>query len=112
MISGKTTYIYVVVDQPAKNTPVFTVQKEEGGRLKTLHRNMLFPLSQKLQCEDTSPEVEVSNSEIEDKCEEILDLSDHETDNDEKQEYEGPVTRSRARAQDQANLLMVQYFDT
>ena len=24
---------YVVVDQPAKNTPVFTVQKEEGGRL-------------------------------------------------------------------------------
>ena len=45
-------YTYIVVDQPAKNTPVFTVQKEEGGRLKTLHRNMLFPLSQELQCED------------------------------------------------------------
>ena len=33
-------------------------------------------------------------------------------DHDEKQEYVGPVTRSRARAQDQANLLMAQYFDT
>ena len=69
---------YVVVDQPAKNTPVFTVQKE-GGRLKTLHRNMLFPLSQELQCEDSSQKVEVSNSDMEDNCEDILDSSDHET---------------------------------
>ena len=103
---------YVVVDQPAKNTSVFTLQKEEGGRLKTLHRNMLFPLSQELQCEDISQKVEVSNSDMEDNCEDILDSSDHETDHDEKQEYVGPVTRSRARAQDQANLLMAQYFDT
>ena len=82
---------YVVVDQPAKNTPVFTVQREEGGRLKTLHRNILFLLSQELHC---SQKVEVSNSDVEDNCEDILDSSDHETDHDEKQEYVGPVTRS------------------
>ena len=57
---------YVVVDQPAKNAPVFIVQKEEGGILKTLLRNMLFPLSQELQCEDSSQKVEVSNSDMED----------------------------------------------
>ena len=38
----------------------------------------------------------------------ILDSSDHDTDQDEKQEYVGTVTRSRARVQDQANLLMAQ----
>ena len=48
---------YVVVGQPAKNTTVFTIQKEEGGRLKILHGNMLFPLSQELQCEDINQKV-------------------------------------------------------
>ena len=85
---------------------MFTVQKEEGGRLETLHRHMLFPLNQELQCEDSSQKVEVSNSDVEDNCEDILDSSDHETDHDEKQEYVGPVTRSTARAQDQDILLM------
>ena len=103
---------YVVVDQPVKNTPVFTVEKEEGGRLKTLHRNMLFPLSQGLQCEDISQKVEVSNWDMDNNWEDILDSSDHQTEHNEKQEYVGPVTRSIARAQDQANLLMAQYFDT
>ena len=100
---------YIVVDQPAKDTPVFTVQKEEGGRLKTLHRNMLFPLSQELQYEDNSQKVKISNSDMEDNFE---DSSYHETDQDEKQEHEGPVNRSIARVQDQANLLMAQNFDT
>ena len=103
---------YVVVDQTAKNTPMFTVQREEGGGLKILHRKMIFPLSHEMQCEDSSQKVEVSNSDMEDNCEDILDSSDHEADQDEKQEYVGPVTRSRARTQDQANLLMAQYFDT
>ena len=72
---------YIVVDQPAKDTSVFTVQKEEGGRLKTLHRNMLFPLSQELQCEDNSQKVKISNSDMEDNYE---DSRDQETDQDEK----------------------------
>lgn len=76
---------YIVADQPAKNTPVFTAQKEEGGRLKTLHRNMLFLLSQQLQCEDISQKVEIFNSDIEDNCDEVLDSSDHDTDCEEKQ---------------------------
>ena len=67
---------------------------------------MLFQLRQELQCEDNSQKVKVSNSDMEDNCEDILDSSDHETDQDEKQEYVGPVTRSRARTQDKANLLM------
>ena len=85
---------YVVIDQPAKDTPVCTVQKE-GVRLKTLHRNMLFLLSQELQCEDNSQKMKISNSDMEDNCE---DSSDRKTDQDEKQEYMDPVIRYRARA--------------
>ena len=38
--------------------------------------------------------------------------SDNKMDQDKEQEYVVPVTRSRAKAQDQGNLLMAQYFDT
>ena len=48
---------------------------------------MLFPLSQELQCEDSSQKVEVSNSDTEDNCDEVLETSDHETEDEEKQEY-------------------------
>ena len=59
-----------------------------------------------------SQKVKISNSDMDHNCEDMWNSSDHETDQDEKQEYVGPVTRSRTRAQDQANLLMAQYLGT
>ena len=53
---------------------------------------MLFPLGQELHCEHNSQKVKISNSDMEDNCEDIMDSSDHETD------------------QGQANLLMAQHF--
>ena len=70
---------------------------------------MLFPLSQELRCKESGQKVKISNSDMEDKCE---DSSDHETDQYEKQKYEDRVNGSRVRAEDQASLLMEQNFDT
>lgn len=38
--------VFVVLEQPKADLPVFVVQQEDGkGRLRTLHRNLLLPLS-------------------------------------------------------------------
>ena len=40
---------YVVVEQPIARTPVYKVQPVTGGNIRTLHRNLLLPLSVKLE---------------------------------------------------------------
>lgn len=35
---------YIIVDQPNKFIPVFTVKEEEYGRKKNIHRNLLLPI--------------------------------------------------------------------
>ena len=72
---------------------------------------MLFPLGQGLQCKDIGQKVEfsdlTSNHENKGKNpEEVVSASE------EKQEYEGPITRAKTKALRQANMLMAQYFDT
>ena len=72
---------------------------------------MVFPLGQGQQYEDIGQKVEVSNSRS--NHENIgKDPGEVESDSEEKQEYEGPVTRARTKALRQANMLMAQYFDT
>ena len=110
--------VYVVVAQPNDNFPVFIVLNERSQRSKTLHRNMLFPLGQELQCEDISQRVEVSDPDteteyIKETSEQSLSKdSDPEVEVEEKQAYKGPVTRAKAKALEQANALMVHYFGT
>ena len=57
--------VYVVVTQPNNKFPVFIVLNERSKKSKTLHRNMLFPLGQELQCEDIGQRVEVSDPKVE-----------------------------------------------
>ena len=40
---------YVVVEQPIAGTPVYRVQPVTGGKVRTLHRNLLLPLGVKLE---------------------------------------------------------------
>ena len=40
---------YVVVEQPIAGTPVYRVQLVTGGKIRTLHRNLLLPLGVKLE---------------------------------------------------------------
>ena len=87
--------VYVVVAQPNDNFPVFIVLNEISKRSRTLHRNMLFPLGQELQCEDIGQRVKVSDPEIETQNTEDSGQMDPEIE--EKQGYQGPMTRAKAR---------------
>ena len=51
-IQDKWEDVYIVVAQPNDKFPVFIVMNERSKRSRTLHRNMLFPLGQELQCKD------------------------------------------------------------
>ena len=89
--------VYVVVAQPNDNFPVFIVSNERSQRSRTLHRNMLFPLGQELQCEDISQRVKVSDPKRETQnTKENSGQTDPEME--EEQGYKGPMTRAKARA--------------
>ncbi len=49
--------VYLVTDQPDKNTPVYRVKPEHGKGVRTLHRNMLLPVG------FLSPEIELSKKQ-------------------------------------------------
>ena len=103
--------VYVVVAQPNSNFPVFIVLNERSKKSRTLHRNMLFPLGQELQCEDIGQRVEVSDPNIETQnTKENSGQMDPEME--EEQGYEGPMTRAKTKALEQANVLMAPYFGT
>ena len=97
--------VYIVISQPIHNCPVFKVQNERSGKTKILHRNMLFPLSQELQCEDVNQKDRIpgpikNKEETEDNL--MVNTSESEDDiNDEdiniEQECNRPVTRARAK---------------
>ena len=88
--------VYVVVAQPNDNFPVFIVLNERSKRSRTLHRNMLFPLGQELQCEDIGQRVEVSDPKIETQNTEE-DSGQMDPEIEEKQGYQGPVIRAKAK---------------
>ena len=108
-IQDKWEDVYIVVAQPNDNFPVFIVLNERSKRFRTLHRNMLFPLGQELQCEDIGQRVDVldPHRETEDTKESSGQI---DTELEEKQVYEDPLTRAKAKALEQANALMVHYF--
>ena len=70
---------------------------------------MPFPLSQELQCEDLGHKVQDLDLNEE---EHNIKEDSVESENEEKQEYQGPVTRAKAKALEQANALTAHYFDT
>ena len=111
--------VYVVVAQPNNNFPVFIVLNERSQRSRTLHRNMLFPLGQELQCEDIGQRVEVFYPKIETQntkensgqTNPEKEDSDGEISESEKNTgYKGPMTSAKTKGLEQANVLMIHYF--
>ena len=113
--------VYVVVAQPNENFPVFIVLNERSQKSRTLHRNMLFPLGQELQCEDIGQRVEVFDPKIETwntkensgQMNPEREDSDGEISESEKDTgYKDPMTRTKTKALEQTNVLMVHYCGT
>ena len=100
-----------MVAQSNDNFPVFNVLNERSQRSKTLHRNVLFPLGQELQCENIGQRVKVSDPKIETQNTKENSGQTY-PDMEEGQGYKGPMTRAKARALEQANVLRTHYFGT
>ena len=113
---------YMILEQTRPGLPVYRVQLQgENAKTRVLHRNMLFPL---LPNQESEENVETVEDRDENPVEAIIpETTENETDDDigddptEEQSYSGPVTRSRAKAQEpvnalvKANLLMEEHFD-
>ena len=119
-IQDKWEDVYVVVAQPNDNFPVFIVSNKRSQKSRTLHRNMLFPLGQELQCEDTGQRVKVFDPKITQNTKENSgqtnperEDSDSETsESEENTGCKGPMTRAKTKALEQANVLMIHYSGT
>ena len=99
--------IYVVVKQPNKDIPVYTLKQESGqGPVKTLHRNMLLPLESVSLHQDT-PSTERhqsgrSKKSVSLRVKEFQETSDRseEDSQDDEDILLLPRLRSQARAMD------------
>ena len=57
---------YIVIEQPIPGTPVYRVRPVTGTKVRTLHRNLLFPLGVKYQPDIDSDESDSDDSVCED----------------------------------------------
>ena len=97
---------YEVISQKSSGIPVFVVKSlGKNKRERTLHRNMLYPLSFQVQSEPEQYDDVDCESLVENQSKSIDDsLVDQPI-------QQGPMTRSRTQALMKANLLMSEHFD-
>ena len=55
---------YVVISQPDPEIPVYKVQPVDGGKVRTLHRNLLLPLGLQLKSSSNEDSLDDSLSEM------------------------------------------------
>ena len=96
---------YEVISQKPNGIPVFVIKGlGKSGRERTLHRNMLYPLSFNVQSEDKQHD-EVDHESL------VGDQSDGIDDSLEDQPVQqDPMTHSHTKALMKANLLMSKHF--
>ena len=97
---------YEVISQKSSGIPVFVVKSlGKNKRERTLHRNMLYPLSFQVQSEPEQYDDVDCESLVENQSKSIDDsLVDQPI-------QQGPMTHSRTQALMKANLLMSEHFD-
>ena len=112
--------VYIVLEQPNQDIPVYSIQREDKkGRVRVIHRNLLFPLSlplsHKVQRADSKKDLDTPPAQVTDPSQEdedrsaadalasdvIRDVPSYEDDvpdsdedgDEEDQRYVRPVTR-------------------
>ena len=96
---------YEVISQKSSGIPVFVIKSlGKDGRERTLHRNMLYPLSFQVQSE---PEQHLDVDH-----ESLVGDQSGSVDNslEEQPVHQGPITHSHTQALMKANLLMSEHF--
>ena len=97
---------YEVISQKSSGIPVFVIKSlGKDGRERTLHRNILYPLSFQVRSE---PEQHLDVDH-----ESLVGNQSGSVDNslEEQPVLQGPITHSRTQALMKANLLMSEHFD-
>ena len=96
---------YEVMSQNSSEVPVFVVKSlGKDKRERTLHRNMLYPLTFQVQSEHEQHDDIDYESLVEDQSESVDDsLEDQPI-------QQGPMTHSHTKALMKANLLMSEHF--
>ena len=102
---GEEKDYYEVISQKPKGIPVFVIKSlGKDKRERTLHRNMLYPLSFQVQSEPEQHDDVDHESLVEDQSESVDDsLEDQPI-------QQGPMTHSHTKALIKANLLMSEHF--
>ena len=97
---------YEIISQKPKGIPVFVIRSlGKDKRERTLHRNMLYPLSFQVQSEHEQHDDVDYRSLVEDQSESVDDsLEDQPI-------QQGPMTHSCTKALMKVNLLMSEHFD-
>ena len=102
---------YTVLEQVRPNAPIFRVARDGETKSRTLHRNMLLPLLQRVESDSVvdNPPRDVPPPVSEEIGQDLLVVEEKDPLSD------GPVTRDKARRMGlclaKANQLMYQLFD-
>ena len=102
---------YEVISQKSSGIPVFVIKSlGKDGRERTLHRNMLYPLSFQIRGES---EQQQSEQHLDVDHESLVEDQSGSVDNslEEQPVQKGPITHSCTQALMKANLLMSEHFD-
>ena len=101
---------YWVISKHEVDIPVFLVEScGKDGKQKVLHRNMLFPLNNKIE----SDHKQISDEIVEfiEQTDSQLSVEDSDRESlEEEPTYQGPMTQSHMQALMKANLVMMIHF--
>ena len=96
---------YEVISQKPNGIPVFVIRSlGKDKRERTLHRNMLYPLSFQVRSEPEQHDDVDYESLVEDQSESV------DNSLEDQPIQQGPMTRSHTKALMKANLLMSEHF--
>ena len=87
---------YIVIEKPYPDLPLFIVKKKKGGRKRTLHRNMLYPINER---DDTTPSPQETRTTVRRPAPEVAEEQTSEEESEEGLVVRVPHTGDTASAE-------------